>query len=425
MRAGTNELVRIGSDGAPINLGAVTGLPSSNYISGDISPAGDYYVKAGGTTSVIYRINLANAPATATAITLSQGIAGADMAWVGGSLYGVVPTSADASSPNMLYRINPSSGAVTAVGSTTGTNAVFGALFGATTGLYGNANDGSGFFKFDLATGAATKISDTPGATENDGAHCSAAAINLSADLGITKTDNSDDYVPGTNVAYAIVVTNHGPFGVQGASVSDPLPSGITTASWTCAVNAGAPAGTSCGTTSGTGAISQSGVNLPVSGAVTYTYTVSVPANRTADLSNTATVTAPAGIVEPSPDTLHPNSATDTSTRRTVDLRIDKTSSATGPLLSGTQVTYLLTVSNVGTTTVPAGTRVLDTPNAGLSCPDPGLTSPAVACTNVTGTTGCASATYPYTTLTTSPGIALGAMAAGDKVELTVVCKVN
>lgn len=73
------------------------------------------------------------------------------------------------------------------------------------------------------------------------------------ADLWITKTDNRTAYVPGDNLAYTIVVGNDGPTNVSGALVNDPLPAGITTASWTC--GSGTNGGT-CGAASGSGAIS-------------------------------------------------------------------------------------------------------------------------------------------------------------------------
>src|SRR5262249_38316761 len=48
------------------------------------------------------------------------------------------------------------------------------------------------------------------------------------ADLSIAKTDGKTSAVPGTNNTYTITVTNNGPSTVTGASVSDPLPAGVT-----------------------------------------------------------------------------------------------------------------------------------------------------------------------------------------------------
>jgi uncharacterized repeat protein (TIGR01451 family) len=127
------------------------------------------------------------------------------------------------------------------------------------------------------------------------------------ADLAVTKTDNASVYTPGTNVAYTIVVTNNGPFGVQNATVSDPLPAGIATASWTCANTSG---GAACGAASGTGALNDTGLDLPASAVATYTVTLTVPAEFTGDLVNTVTVDLPPSNTDPAPGN---NTATDTN----------------------------------------------------------------------------------------------------------------
>ncbi len=118
--------------------------------------------------------------------------------------------------------------------------------------------------------------------------------VPTSTDLSITKTDNSSRYAPGTNVTYSVVVANNGPLVATGASVSDPLPAGITTASWTCATTAG---GGACGAPSGTGGINTT-ANLPVGGSVTYTLTMTVPTSFSSNLVNTAIVSPPPGLSE-------------------------------------------------------------------------------------------------------------------------------
>lgn len=123
-------------------------------------------------------------------------------------------------------------------------------------------------------------------------------------DLAITKTDGKTLYVPGSTNTYTLVVSNSGPSGVANNTVSDPLPTGITTANWTCA---GSNGGTCIA--SGTGAINDTTVNLPVGGSVTYTLTLTIPATFAGPLTNTATVTAGPGATETNPSN---NVATDT-----------------------------------------------------------------------------------------------------------------
>ncbi|WP_408952121.1 DUF6923 family protein [Lysobacter sp. Hz 25] len=308
----TNTLVRIGADGSVVSLGPVTGLPPAAYNAGGTTPSGGIlYVREGTLNSTLYAINLSTL--TATAITLSQPIQSADFAVSGGLIYAV----AAGTNTGQLYSINPTTGQVVAIGTPQNTTLFFGSMFGGSTGVYGSANTG-GFYKIDVATGGQTLISGSPGAFNNDGAHCPAAAISFGSDLAITKTNTpgvngnvdqtNDIYTPGTNVVYTIVVRNNGPFGAQNVHVTDPLPVGITTASWTCTGTAGGIC-----TASGTGAINDLTVDLPVGGSVTYLMTVTVPAAFTGPLTNTATVAPGPGTTETTPAN---NQATDSDDHR-------------------------------------------------------------------------------------------------------------
>lgn len=289
------------TNGAVTDLGAVSGLPASPvYNTGTVGANGTYYVKPLNNTSVMYAINTATK--VATTITLTQAFTASDMAWVGGAggmLYSV-------SDGGQLFSIS-TTGTVTPLGApdTTSGAGVLGAQFGGTNGLFGSANNGSGFYKINLTTGQKTLMSGAPGSGTNDGANCPNAAIRFPADLGITKTDGKDTYVPGTNVVYTITVTNKGPFTATGAQVGDTLPAGITSASWSCVASSGGTCAAS-----GTGGITDT-VTLPKDGTATYTLTMAVPAGFTGNLVNTASVAAGPDNVDPNPED---NSATDTNT---------------------------------------------------------------------------------------------------------------
>ncbi|WP_119391745.1 DUF7507 domain-containing protein [Taklimakanibacter lacteus] len=331
--AGT--LVRIGSDGSVVNLGAISGL-STNSVSGEIGPDGTYYVAAGG---LLYRINLETK--SATSVVLSQNIGTLDMAWHNGLLY----TAVDSSN---LYAINPANGSVTTIG-LTGTTGPFGGMFGATNGVFGSNNNG-GFYRFDLTTGAATLISALQGSGSNDGAKCVTTPMNFPADLAITKNNGTDIYATGVDTTYTIVVTNDGPFGAQGALVSDPLPTGITEATWTC----GAPTnGGVCSVPSGTGPIENVPVNLPVGASVTFELTISIPDTQSGSLSNTATVTPPGGTTDPD---LANNEANDTDLHEPA-LELQKTGmlndlNGNDLIDPGETITYSFLVRNTGSVTL-------------------------------------------------------------------------
>lgn len=339
-------LLRIGSDGQATNLGVVSGgginvglNPGHVYNNGEIAPDGSYYVlSSASNTSTLFRINVSTR--VATAIPLSQAPFTADIAWYNGLLYGRNDGS------GQLYSINPATGAVAAVGSSSNppVAGAFGAMFGASNGLFGGNNSG-GFYRFDLATGALTLISSSPAAGNNDGAKCVTSALTFAGDLSITKTDNVPAYSPGTDTTYTIVVSNSGPFGVQGAAVNDPLPAGITTANWTC-VGAG---GGVCGAASGVGGISST-VNLPVGGTATYTLTMSVPVGFTGDLVNTASVTSPPDSPDSNPGG---NTATDTNVPQAPAMTIVKTGTLNdldgdGLLDLGETINYTFRVTNTG-----------------------------------------------------------------------------
>lgn len=307
-----NHLLAINqTTGVVTDTGAVTGLPATPvYNSGTVGSNGVYYVKPLGNTQVVYAID--TAANTATAINLSLAFTTSDLAWVGGASGGLYSVS----DTGQLYAINVGDGTVTALGTADNTGGVLGAQFGATNGMFGSANNGSGFYQINLLTGAKTLISGSPGSGSNDGANCPDAPIRFPADLAITKTNNQTTYRPGTNVVYTITVTNNGPFTATGAQVTDALPAGVTAATWSCTASSGG----SC-TASGSGGISDT-ITLPKDATATYTLTLSVPASFSGDLVNTATVQADgtsASAINTNPDPDPSNdSATDTDTPATV-----------------------------------------------------------------------------------------------------------
>src|SRR4029077_17997652 len=138
------------------------------------------------------------------------------------------------------------------------------------------------------------------------------------ADLSVTKTDGSATYTPGGSTTYTIVVTNHGPSFVTGATVTDALPVAITRATWT-AVYTGLG---SSGPASGSGNINAS-VNLAAGGTAIFIVTANISSAATGNLVNTASAANPHGTSDPIAAN---NSATDTDTAAPVaDLSVTKT----------------------------------------------------------------------------------------------------
>ncbi len=204
-----------------------------------------------------------------------------------------------------------------------------------------------------------------------------------SVDLGVTITDGTTSYMPGGSTTYTVVVTNIGPSAANGATVSLPLPTGVTSGAWTAVTTGGATAGTS-----GSGAINDT-VSVPVGGTVTYTFVAQISGAASGSLTANAAVTAASGTTDTN---LSNNSASDTDTAASADLAVSKSDGA-ATYTPGTNVTYTIGVTNAGpnANTGFTVTDVLPKPNTTMVSVSPG-------CVNASGTVTC-----------TSPGLALNA----------------
>lgn len=303
-----------------------------------------------------------------------------------------------------MVSINPVTGAVTNLGAAGAHPQGFGATFASSLGdFYGNANNGAGFFQFNLTSGAKTLVSGSPGASLNDGAHCAAASIQFGADLSITKDDGNTTFTPGgSNVVYSIVVANPGPFGVTNATVTDTLPPG-STGTWTCSGSGGGV----CANPGGVGNINEL-VNLPVGGSVTFQLTLVIPSNFIGNLTNSASVAPPAGIIDPAPGN---NTATDTDTANPMaDLSITKTNGVTTVTPGGT-TTYTITASNAGPSAANPASVIDSFPAA---CTSVSYTS--VAAGGATGNTTTGAGNISDTALN---------LPSGGSVTYTAICTIG
>lgn len=115
----------------------------------------------------------------------------------------------------------------------------------------------------------------------------------VQADVAIAMSGDPAEYTPGDALTYTITLTNSGPDAAASTSVTDAFPAAFTNASWTCAASGGA----SC-TASGSGSIDQL-VNLPVGGEIVYTVTGTVAQGTSGVLTNTASATVGAPVIDP------------------------------------------------------------------------------------------------------------------------------
>ncbi len=116
-------------------------------------------------------------------------------------------------------------------------------------------------------------------------------------DLSVSINDSVTIAPPGTQLTYLIVVTNHGPFDVAGASLTTLLPPSLINVTWTCT----ASPGSSC-SAGGSGTIADT-VSVKDHGAVTYAMAGTVAP----DAGGTLTVTASVSVPPPGADSFASN----------------------------------------------------------------------------------------------------------------------
>src|SRR5439155_1061998 len=205
--------------------------------------------------------------------------------------------------------------------------------------------------------------------------------------VSVSKTDGVSSVVPGTSTTYTIVVTNTGPSTATSVAVSDPLPAGVTSFSWS-----------GNGQTNVSGALSDTIASLAPGASVTYTVVASINASATADVVNTVTVTAANDTNKGN------NSATDTDTLTPQNnVSVTKADGVTS-VVPGTSTTYTIVVSNSGPSTAT---------NVSVSDPLPaGVTAFSWSGSNGTSTTLALSDT-------------IASLAPGASVTYTVVASIN
>ena len=162
-------------------------------------------------------------------------------------------------------------------------------------------------------------------------------------ELRISKDNGVGNYIPGESVVYTIVVENIGNVGVSDALVSDafPGPGMLDSWDWVCAGSTGGALG--CSESIDLVGDFSDLVDLPAGSSLTYQVTADILSSAEGNLVNTATVSMPSGVIEPSPDD---NSATDIDGQEShADLSVTKDNGAT-ILSPGGETTYTVVVAN-------------------------------------------------------------------------------
>jgi uncharacterized repeat protein (TIGR01451 family) len=204
-------------------------------------------------------------------------------------------------------------------------------------------------------TNVATLTSSTPDPDPSNNTATATTEVTdpSAADLSVAKVDSPDPVVGGTPLQYVLTVSNRGPGVATGASVSDPLPAGMT------AVSATANVGT-CGTGP---AVTCTFGDLAPGAIVTVVVATTAPATLPSPnpMLNTATATSAAA----DPDLANNSATSPTTVVARADVSIVKTT-AQASVVPGTALTYTLTIANSGPSSAE-GIIVLDPVPAGLT----------------------------------------------------------
>jgi uncharacterized repeat protein (TIGR01451 family) len=356
--------------------------------------------------------NTASLTVTATALTVSKAFAPATVNSGDVTTLTITITNPNAAAVTGLaltdtFPVTPGTGLVRAATPNASTTCASGAvsstagsvaLSGATLGAGASCT-----FQIDVTAATAGTYTNTipagaiaSSAGSNTAPATKSLTVNPLANLAVTKLGPAS-IATGAPINYTITVSNAGPDAANGATFADNVPAAITGVSAVCT---GAAGGAACGAMNVSGnSVTSTIPTLPAGGSVSIT--VSGTTSGVGSVTNTATITSPAGV----PDPVAANNTSSVTTNVLApDLTITKTHS--GSFTVGTNGTYTITVSNApgslptsGTITVtdtlPTGLGYGSATGAGWAC---GFAAGTVTCT--TSTSLAAGTSAPPITLT-------------------------
>ena len=223
--------------------------------------------------------------------------------------------------------------------------------------------------------------------------------VGTSADLGLTKTGPTTAEV-GQAVQYTLSITNSGPSNVTGSiTISDTVPAAIGTVTWVCTLVAGTG---DCDTSALALGASGSGNTIVLNKVALNSggqlqIVISGIATSATTITNTATVSVPAGYTDPSPLN-NTGTATTVVTVPTADLSATK-SNGVGSVTANGATAYTIVIANAGPSAASKAV-VTDSISAGLvlisvTCSGAGGAVCPAGLTTSTFQTGATIPTFP------------------------------
>jgi uncharacterized repeat protein (TIGR01451 family) len=144
-------------------------------------------------------------------------------------------------------------------------------------------------------TNTATITSATADSNPANNSDTETTAVNTRADLGVTKSDSPDPVIAGSNITYAIAVSNGGPSDAQAVTLSDAIPANTTFVSFA------APAGWTSSTppVDGTGSVTSTKATLEAGATANFTLVVKVSSGTKPHTTITNAVTVTSATTDP------------------------------------------------------------------------------------------------------------------------------
>ncbi|HEX4955293.1 MAG TPA: hypothetical protein VF017_18035 [Thermoanaerobaculia bacterium] len=244
------------------------------------------------------------------------------------------------------------------------------------------------------SSAAVIALEETPTSTSTlSAAHLT--SIQRRPDLSVTKVDLVDPVAAGSTLTYNLTVANAGPSDATAATVSDTLPSALTLTSVTPSQGTCAPTTTAFTCSLGV---------LAAGGNASIVLQTTVSSSAAGTVTNTATVAAGTGDVDPA--AANNSSQAFTTVLGQANLVLTK-ADAPDPVVAGNSLVYTLTATNNGP---GEATGVV------LTDPLPGVltlisSSPPGLCSSSAGTVSCALGTL-------APG-------ASRQIELTAALSLS
>jgi len=264
-----------------------------------------------------------------------------------------------------------------------------------------NAGTTSGTIVTDVAS--VSSGTNDPNLSNNTATVQTIVSAATAADEAITISASPNPVQAGGTITYTVTAMNNGPANAVNPQVDIPVVGPSTFQSVT------PPAGWSCGgvPVGGTGTIFCTASSLASGGSAVFTVMTAVPAGTAGGTMITTTAAVGSNTPDPNPSNNSASTTVVVAAAGQADVAISGTVSP-NPVLSGNNITYMLTVTNNGPSpTSAAAVMVTDTLPAGVTFVS--ATPTAGSCSLSAGVITCS----------------LGAIAAGASVNITVVDMVN